>query len=104
MATASRKHPAVDLAERRLKALARQHLPQARIRLFGSRATGEALRRSDFDLAVEPGPHGERDLWDFEEAIRNDPEIIYPVDVVDLTDAPKTLRGKIESEGIIWTS
>jgi len=104
MATASQRHPAVDLAERRLKALARQHLPRARIRLFGSRATGEARRRSDFDLAVELGPHGETELWAFEEAIRNDSEIIYPVDVVDLAGATEALREKIENEGVVWTS
>lgn len=100
----SQRHPAVDLAERRVKMHLRKHLPCARVWLFGSRARGEAMRRSDFDLAVELGRHGEADLRAFEEAIRVDPEIIYPVDVLNFASAPESLRSKIRGEGISWTS
>ena len=97
------KHPAVALAERRLKMHIAKHLPNARVWLFGSRATGAALRRSDFDLAVQPGSGTpDTDLIDFEASVREDFEIIYPVDVVDLRRAPESLKQSIEKDGILW--
>ena len=98
------KHSAAKLAEERLKAHIARCLPGARVWLFGSRATEGALRRSDFDLAVDQGSGGsDRALIDFEESIREDPEIIYPVDVVNLRGAPESLRINIERDGIPWT-
>ncbi len=93
----------MDLAEQRIKAHIAQHLPGGRVWLFGSRARGDALRRSDFDLAVELRDHADTDLWALEEAILADPEIIYSVDVVNLASAPKGLREKVTAEGILWT-
>lgn len=97
------EHPAVALAERRLKMHIAKHLPNARVWLFGSRATGAALRRSDFDLAVQPGSESpDTDLINFEASIREDFEIIYPVDVVDLRRAPESLKQSVEKNGILW--
>lgn len=102
---ATLEHPAAKLAEERLKAHITRHLPDAQVWLFGSRAKRSALRRSDFDLAVEPGSSTpDQALFDFEASIREDPEIIYPVDVVDLRSAPATLRSHIERDGILWKS
>lgn len=98
-------HPAVDLAEARLRAHARKFLPEAKIWLFGSRAKQKARRRSDFDLAVELKVGSpETALTDFETAVQSDPEIIYPVDVVDLRNAPPELRERILNEGVLWTN
>jgi predicted nucleotidyltransferase len=97
------QHPAVQLAEDHLKVHAQRLLPDARVWLFGSRATGQGQRRSDFDLAVQPGEKTpESALWDFENAVKADPEIIYPVDIVDLRMAPSALREKIQREGVVW--
>lgn len=97
------EHPAAKLAEERLKIHLAQHLPNAQVWLFGSRAKRKALRRSDFDLAVQPGPGtAETALIDFEASIREDYEIIYPVDVVDLRSVPAALRQSIKKEGILW--
>ena len=91
------------LAEARLKAHVARHLPDAKVWLFGSRAKGKSLRRSDFDLAVELGPNTPETAWfDLETSIREDPEIIYPVDIVDLRTVSTTLRGNVEREGILW--
>lgn len=99
----SLEHPATKLAEDRLKAHVFRYLPNARVWLFGSRAKKGALRRSDFDLAVDPGSATpECALIDFEESIREDPEIIYPVDVVDLRQASESLKANIERDGILW--
>lgn len=103
--TTSVEYPAAKLAEKRLKAHIALHLPDAQVWLFGSRAKKRALRRSDFDLAVDLGSAAsERALIDFEESIREDPEIIYPVDVVDLRRVPASLRVNIERDGILWTN
>ena len=98
------EHPAAKLAETRLRAHITRHLPDAKVWLFGSRAQKAGLRRSDFDLAVEPGSNTSNTaLADFEASIGEDPEIIYPVDVVDLRTAPATLRVNIERDGILWS-
>lgn len=97
------EHPAATLAEDRLKGHVKRLLPEARVWLFGSRARGEGQRRSDFDLAVQPGEETpDSALWEFENAVKADPEIIYPVDIVDLRVAPANLREKVKLEGIVW--
>ncbi|HKK19495.1 MAG TPA: nucleotidyltransferase domain-containing protein [Opitutales bacterium] len=97
------EHPAARLAEARLKAHIARHLPDAQVWLFGSRAKQNALRRSDFDLAVEPGSSTpDQALLDFETSVREDPEIIYPVDVIDLRRVSATLRSHIERDGVLW--
>lgn len=98
-------HKAVTLAEDQLRSHARDILPNAKIWLFGSRATNEALRCSDFDLAVQlDGKTPETVLMDFEESIRSDPNIIYPVDVINLNKAPSHLRQEVLRNGILWTN
>ncbi|MCC5808674.1 MAG: nucleotidyltransferase domain-containing protein [Opitutales bacterium] len=84
---------------------AARHLPHARLVLFGSRATGAAGRRSDFDLAVIPGPHfSPQELIRFREALEESPAIIHPIDVLDIRDASPELEQKIKEEGIVWKS
>ena len=98
-------HPAVKLAEDRLRLHVRDLLPEARVWLFGSRAAKRARRRSDFDLAVELNAGTPETALDaFEEVVAADPEIIYSVDVLDLRTATATLRTAVASEGILWTS
>ena len=94
---------AAKLAEDRLRLHAEQLLPGARVWLFGSRATDQARRRSDFDLEVLPGEDTpESALEAFEEAVAFDPEIIYRVDVIDLRTVAPALRQAVEREGIQW--
>ena len=98
-------HPAVQLAEDRLRRHVNQHLSNARVWLFGSRARGDAWRRSDFDLAFEPLDNFEdSSLFAFEDAVQNDPEIIYPIDLVNLSEAGDLLNARVEQEGILWKS
>jgi predicted nucleotidyltransferase len=98
-------HPAAQLAEARLRLHVDKYFAHARVWLFGSRARGEALRRSDFDLAFEPLEGFENaSLLAFEDAVQNDPEIIYPIDLVNLSESGDTLRQQIEREGILWKS
>ena len=76
----------------------------AKVYLFGSWARGEARRYSDIDVAissVEPLPPGL--LLELEEALDRS-EVLYPVELVDLTTASQALRERIATEGIPWNA
>ena len=75
---------------------------RARVFLFGSWAKGDACRTSDIDVAVlplEPLPGGL--LARIREALGNS-NVLYPVDLVDLSTANTDFRKRVESEGIPW--
>ena len=77
---------------------------RARVWLFWSRARGRGGRSSDIDVAilpVEPLPAGT--LAQIEEALENS-QVLYPVDVVDLSSAEPSLRQRVERDGILWKS
>ena len=95
-----------DEVQTRILALLRQvferhrhELHGYRIILFGSRATGRARPRSDFDIGVI----GDRPLplpvfYAIEEEIENLPTL-YRIDWVDLNRASATLREEALREG-----
>jgi predicted nucleotidyltransferase len=70
------------------------------VRVFGSRATGNARRASDLDLAIS-APNATAEEWaDLLEALEQAP-IIYELDLVRLDQTVNArLREKIEREGI----
>ncbi len=75
---------------------------RAKVYLFGSRATGEAWRWSDIDVAVlplEPLPMGL--LGEISEALEES-TVPYTVDVVDLSVADSSFRERVEREGVLW--
>lgn len=77
---------------------------RARVWLFGSHARGEAVRGSDVDVAVlalEPLPEGL--LEEIRQALE-DSQVLFPVDLVDLSSAGTDLRERVEQEGIPWRS
>lgn len=91
------------LAKEAICAIASETLPNASLVLFGSRARGEARRRSDFDLAVLPREgFTSRELIRFIEALEMSPKIIYPLDIVDTGTASAALMAKIQTEGRVW--
>ena len=70
------------------------------VRLFGSRATGQARRASDLDLAIS-APDATADQWlEITDALEAAP-IIYEFDIVrtESTHNPR-LTQKIASEGL----
>ena len=94
---------AVAMAEQAIRAIAKETLPHASLVLFGSRARGDARRRSDFDLAVFPGPGFEqKELARFSERLEESSKIIYPIDLVDTRTASEEMLAKIEREGVRW--
>lgn len=73
-----------------------------RMRLFGSRARGDARAASDIDLALDAGqPIPAVDLARLREALEAS-NIPFRVDVVDYSVAPAGLRDSIDREGIPW--
>ncbi len=74
----------------------------ARLKLFGSRARGDARRASDIDLAlIAPQPIALADMALLREAL-DESHIPFRVDLVDYASAPARLRAAIDREGIPW--
>ena len=93
-----------DLDEARRIVLEGLRPHAARVWLFGSRARGEPGRASDIDVAVLPeGPLPAGLLQEVREALENS-QILYPVDLVDLTTAEPGLRETVLREGVPWTN
>ena len=91
-----------DLEEVRRIVLRRLAGHRARVYLFGSFARGEASRVSDIDVAIdplEPLPVGL--VAEIAEDLENS-RSIYPVDLVDLTDASERFRSRVLAEGVRW--
>lgn len=87
-----------------LEGLACRHLDGAAVVFFGSRVDGTNNRRSDFDIAYLP-----REGFDpmsvvhLQEAIENS-NVIYEVDLVDLSRVDASFREKVLAEGVVWKS
>jgi len=78
-------------------------IPEAKIYLFGSRATGKHAEMSDIDIALDVGqkiePH-----WRIGE-IRDTLQglfIPYKIDVVDVYRIPDSMREILLEEKIVW--
>jgi predicted nucleotidyltransferase len=90
--------------EARLKEMACSHLIGATVILFGSRAKGDAHRRSDFDIAYMPATGFDpTSVVRLREAIEES-EVFYAVDLVDLSRVEPGFREKVLSEGVVWRS
>jgi predicted nucleotidyltransferase len=76
----------------------------ARVYLFGSWARGCASRISDIDVAVEPAQPLPRGLLAEIHGALDESRILYPVDLVDLSEAAPALRVRVESEGVLWSA
>jgi predicted nucleotidyltransferase len=75
---------------------------RARVYLFGSWVRGQAGRTSDIDVAVlplEPLPAGL--LSEIREALEES-HVIYPVDLVDLSESTPQFRERVLREGVLW--
>jgi predicted nucleotidyltransferase len=92
-----------DLKEARRIVLDRLHGQGVRVFLYGSWVTGHPGRTSDIDIGVLPEgklPGGL--LSEIREALEES-TIVYPVDLVDLSEASPSLRERVVREGIPWS-
>lgn len=97
------QHEAVNRAEKAIKSGALRFMPNAELILFGSRARGDAHKRSDFDLAFKPqSGFTDKQYFEFKEYLEQSPDLIYPIDLIDCRTAPKVLLERIQAEGIKW--
>lgn len=76
--------------------------PDAKIYLFGSRATGVNQKYSDIDIAIDNKT--QIPLIDIDEAnsIMEALNIPYKVDIVDFNHVSEIMRNSIIKEGILW--
>ena len=75
---------------------------RVKVLLFGSRATGQASRTSDIDVAVfprEPLPPGV--LSTIRQELE-DSKIPYSVDLVDMSQLGSAWLENIQRDGILW--
>ncbi len=69
-----------------------------RVVLFGSRARGNNLPKSDIDLAVQGCSH----FFELEDALKNNLWTLLDVDVVNLdADISDELRCEIDRDGVV---
>lgn len=91
-----------DAVKNKIIGLLSALFPDAKIYLFGSRATGKAQQFSDIDLAIDAGH--KLPIQDIDEAksIMRELNIVYKVDIVDFHSISQTMRKLIEQEKVIW--
>ena len=76
--------------------------PNAKIYLFGSRATGTNQEFSDIDIAIESTSKLPREDIAEANSVMESLNIPYKVDVVDFNRVSDEMRNLILKEGIIW--
>jgi uncharacterized protein len=92
-----------DLDEARRIVLAGLRGHPAQVYLFGSWATGRNRRTSDIDIAILPAePLPEDILSGIREALEES-LVVYPVDVVDLSQVSPQFRERVVKEGVYWS-
>lgn len=91
-----------DLEETRRLVLDGLRGTGAQVYLFGSWAKGYATRSSDIDVAVMcERPVAPWVLSEIRERLEESC-VLYPVDLVDLSNAARPFRDKVQAEGILW--
>jgi predicted nucleotidyltransferase len=89
-------HEWVLLAE-----ILRTHLPGRSVWAFGSRATGQRVKRfSDLDLAIDGGPLPLKEAALLDEAL-DESRLPFKVDVVELAVLTPEFRARIEPELVL---
>lgn len=79
-----------------------KYLPESKVYLFGSQATGKATDSSDIDIALDSGKA--IDYTIILSILAEIDETIIPmkVDVVDLHGVQESFRQVIMNEGVLW--
>lgn len=79
-----------------------RHFPKAKVYLFGSRATGEARKGSDIDIAIVEDKKIEIGRLTKARMKIDDLNIPMKVDLVDIKMMPAAMQEDILKEGILW--
>ena len=87
----------IDLEEKYIvfiKNIILKYLPESRIYIFGSRATGHARKYSDVDVAVEDISMTDKIQIQIEIELENS-TLPYEVDVIDLNNISERFKSQI---------
>ncbi len=87
----------IDLEEKYIvfiKNIILKYLPESRIYIFGSRATGHARKYSDVDVAVEDISMTDKIQMQIEIELENS-TLPYEVDVIDLNNISERFKSQI---------
>jgi predicted nucleotidyltransferase len=85
-----------------LLSIINKYLPQAKVYLFGSRATEEFYEGSDIDIAVDCGKIVDYDMMMKIKRNISESDIPFFVDVVDINNVDEIMRSQILKYGIVW--
>jgi len=77
-------------------------IPEAKIYLFGSRATGKHTQWSDIDIAIDVGKKLDRALVGEVINVVAGTDIVYKVEIVDVHSVSEDMRKSILEERVIW--
>lgn len=76
------------------------HTAVRRVILFGSRARGDHMPRSDVDLAVDAPGIGVKEWFELEEAAEMAPTLLK-IDLADMSGISEDMRAAIGREGLV---
>lgn len=91
----------LDEVRRIVRAGLRGH--PAQVYLFGSWASGRNRRTSDIDVAILPSEPLPEDMLSAIREALEESHVIYPVDVVDLSQVSPQFRDRVLKEGVRWS-
>jgi len=94
-----RPHPPLDPRIAEVVRRIVRFLHPRRVVLFGSRARGDNMPKSDIDLAVDAPAHDPRAYFDLLDDFDRDPPTLLDIDLVFLDELGPALRRRIEGEG-----
>ncbi|MCL5436936.1 MAG: nucleotidyltransferase domain-containing protein [Candidatus Dependentiae bacterium] len=78
-------------------------VPQGRVILFGSRATGAALPGSDVDIAIDAGAKiRDGSIARLRLELEEELNVPFKIDLSDFYVLPKDFQETILKEGIVW--
>lgn len=77
-------------------------LPDAKIYLFGSQATGEARHYSDIDIAIDAGKPLPNVVTYEIKSVLEAAHILYKFDIVDFNKVGNDMKESILRERVIW--
>ncbi len=83
-----------------LEGIVKEHIPQAKVWVFGSRAKGTATHRSDLDLAIDNSAPLGLPLTAQLRFAFSESKLPYFVDIVDWQEASEEFRELIKKDRI----